>query len=205
MMRFFTPDTIFVSPNEFSQPPKCASPSKNMFFVINSYVFRASHTHRPQCSTGAEMAILRWFYNVFWKAIITTPSDRPSESSICNIRFWRHLSRNIDIFEKNARKKNMHFSLRVLFLSAQMNLRRNKMSFSFDFLIFRNWIPVFFYTLTCVPRKVARGLFCGNGNITLVLQRILNVRVETSLALDGTNYRQPIIYDSTNIAFWRHL
>ena len=104
-----------------------------MFFVINSYVFRASHTHRPQCPTGAEMAILRWFYNVFWKAIITTPSDRPSESSICNIRCWRHLYRNIDIFDKIARNKNMHFSLRVLFLSARMNLRIIQMTFSFDF------------------------------------------------------------------------
>ncbi len=75
------------------------------------------------------------------------------------------------------------------------------MTFSFDFSIFRNRIFAFFDTLTCVPRKVARGLFCGNGNITLLLQRISNARVETNLALDGTNYPQPIICDSTNIAF----
>ena len=75
------------------------------------------------------------------------------------------------------------------------------MTFSSELLIFRNRIFAFFDALTCGPRKVARGLFCGNGNITLVLQGISNARVETNLALDGTNYPQPIICDSTNIAF----
>ena len=47
--------------------------------------------------------------------------------------------------------------------------------------------------------KSREASFFSTGNITLVLQRILNVRVETSLALDETNNRQPIIYDSSDI------